>query len=161
MAKERERLEQRLRKEEQELEQDRVDLNGRRTEELASGAESVISILMGRRRSSAASSALRKRRLTAQAKVDLRESEAEIERLKQEIEALKARQEDALADLAKGWAGVADQITTQPLRPRKTDIRVSSYGLAWRPYWAITYEDERGVLRDALVGAFGEEDASA
>ena len=150
-------LEIKLRREEQELEDDKLDLNGRRGEELASGAESVISLLMGRRRSSVGSSALRKRRMTAQSKADVRESEEEIERLQRELETLKEKREEALAELRATWEGAAERVTEQPLRPRKTDIRISAYGLAWRPYWAITYEDERGTIRDELVPAYGAE----
>jgi hypothetical protein len=152
-----EQLEQKLRREEQELEQDKLALNGRRGEELISGAESVIGMLMGRRRTTAVSAAARKRRMTAQAKAGVRESEEEIARLQREIETLKQKREEALADLRATWEGAAERVTEQPLRPRKTDIRVSAYGLAWRPFWAITYEDERGTIRDEFVPAYGAE----
>jgi len=157
LNKEIERLQQRLRREEQKLEQDRATLNGRRSDELLLGAETLIGVFTGRRRTTALSSAARRRTTTARARTSVRESEATIQQLQRDIADLERRREDAIKDLRTAWEGVAERVAEQPLRPRKTDIRISAYGLAWRPYWAIVFEDERGYVRDEFVPAYGAE----
>jgi len=159
LIKEIDRLQERLRKEELELEQDRATLNGRRGEEFLSGAETLISVLTGRRRSSALSSAARKRTSTSRARANVRESEETIAKLQSDIADLERKRDEALSDLRKSWASAPDEVTEQPLRPRKSDIRISAYGLAWRPVWVITYEDERGQVRDETVTAYALADA--
>ncbi len=159
LTKEIERLQERLRKEELELEQDRATLSGRRGEELISGAETLISVLTGRRRSSALSSAARRRTTTSRARANVRESEETIAKLQTDIAQLERQRDEALNEVRKSWENVPDQVSEQPLRPRKTDIRVSAYGLAWRPFWVITYEDERGQVRDESLAAYPTETA--
>jgi len=45
-----------------------------------------------------------------------------------------------LATRAK-WEEIAGQYTEVLLKPRKTDVVVSHFGLAWVPYWHCTHED--------------------
>jgi hypothetical protein len=62
--------------------------------------------------------------------------------LEEEIEAVKAR-----------WSETAEGLDTVSLRPRKSDIYVEAWGVAWAPYWDIVYEDD-GVARQLSLAAF-------
>ena len=147
------RLQERLAREERELEKDRDEHEGRKREELLSAGESVLSLVLGRRRSSALSQASRKRRMTQKARADIGESEEVIEDLQKEIQELLAEREASLAALGNEWTDVADAIQETPLRPKKTDIRVEALGLCWVPHWVFTYRDARGNLLDSIVPA--------
>ncbi len=52
------------------------------------------------------------------------------------------------------WADIASDIQESPLRPRKTDIRVKAFGLAWVPHWMVSFEDEGGETDQRRVPAY-------
>ena len=62
--------------------------------------------------------------------------------------ALSAKQKTELENLESEWHGVragiaenskhaAEQITEMALTPKKSDIKVLHFGLAWAPYWQL------------------------
>ncbi len=126
-----ESVEKKLRSEQQELEEDKADLNARRLEEGGKAVETVFGWLTGRRRS--ISSNLTKRRLTAKAKEDVEESVREIAELEAELEELQEEREKALQEIATRWKDIADDIVETELQPYKKDIHVTLFGIAWRP----------------------------
>ncbi len=148
------RVQTSLEREEAELEEDLADLKGRRGEELLSGGETLVSLLMGRRRSSAVSKASTRRRMTAKAKADVEESEKAIARFEEEIVALEKERDTALEEVSARWSDVAMQIQPSAIRPKKSDIRVQAFGLAWVPHWLLVLEDDRGRVRDEVVRAY-------
>ncbi len=139
-----ERLRERLKKAEQSLEDKRVQHQGRKQEELLSAGETVVGFLLGRKRSSALSQASRKRRMTEQARLDIEQLEAEVARLKSESETLLAEQQAGLQAVRDKWSDEAVAVREATVRPRKTDIRVDLFGLAWVPQWRLAYRGERG-----------------
>jgi hypothetical protein len=132
------RLEDKLDREERELDEDKVEHDARKQEELLSGVESVFGLFSGRRSSSRLSSASRKRRMTRQAKADVAESEQTIAKLEKEIEALEADAKEEVEELSKKWEQLVDEIEEIPVRPRRTDVQVSLFALAWVPRWEVT-----------------------
>ena len=148
------RLNDKLDREEQELEEDRIDYKGRQQEELLSAGETVFSFLTGRRRSSSLSTASRRRRMTQKAKEDVRESEEAIEELQKEIEEMRQDREQALKDVRDKWADVALQIEETALRPKKADILMEAFGLAWVPHWMLHYKDAAGALHHQSMPAY-------
>ncbi|MBN1399842.1 MAG: DUF87 domain-containing protein [Anaerolineae bacterium] len=150
-ARDLDRLQGRLDKEERELEDDRIDFEGRKREELLSAGESILSMVLGRRRSSALSQASRRRRMTQQARADIEESEEVVEDLQEDIAELLKERDAALEEVRAKWADVATQIVQEPMRPKKTDIRVEAFGLCWVPHWLFVYRDGRGNAREELV----------
>lgn len=132
------RLLERLRREEQELEMDKLELSDRRQEELISGAETVLGIFTRRRASRSLSAASRKRRMTRQAKADVQESEKTIRELKKQIEELEQEYERALDELTVNWRERIETVEEVQIRPRRTDIRIHLFALAWMPYWEGT-----------------------
>ncbi len=132
------RLEDRLEREERELEEDKVEHDARKQEELLSGVESVFGLFSGRRSSSRISSASRRRRMTRQAKADVEESEETIAKLEEELQELEKEAQEEVEELKEKWAQSIDEMEEIPVRPRRADVRVSLFALAWVPRWEVT-----------------------
>ncbi len=152
-----ERLQARIRREERELEQDEIEFQARKREELLSAGESVLGLFSKRRSRRTLSTASRKRRLTQQAKAEVDESLDAIADLESQIEALAQDMEEEQAEIEARWQGVAEQLDeelqTVLVRPRKSDIFVEAFGVVWMPYWHVLY-DEAGLERRIVLGAF-------
>lgn len=131
------RLEKKLTREERELSEDEAEYDARKRDEILSAGETLVGLLgiFGRRKSSGLSSASRKRRMTAKAKEDIRESKEEIAALQEEIADLRDQLESDAQDIADKWDEVLDEVTTHPVKPRRTDVRVHTVALAWLPVW--------------------------
>ncbi|MCL7451447.1 MAG: DUF87 domain-containing protein [Anaerolineae bacterium] len=136
------RIEVKLDREKQELREDKVEHDARKQEELLSGVESVFGLFTGRRSSSRLSSASRKRRMTRQARADLEESERTIEALEDEIDGLEKEAREEVDKLKQVWAERIDDVEEVEVRPRRTDVQLGLFGLAWRPYWQVMAGDQ-------------------
>jgi len=136
------RLEDRLRREERELDEDKVEHSARKQEELLSGVETVFGLLTGSRSSRRLSSASRKRRMTRQARADIEESEEVIEDLEKEIEELKAGAQEELEELTEKWAELIDQVEEIEVRPRRADVLINLFALGWLPHWEVTVGEQ-------------------
>jgi len=90
-------------------------------------------------------SSITKRRLTANAKKAVEESELMVERYKEElamVEEQMAEELDALRDKHTEMTGEIREIAINPL---KKDIVVEFFGLAWEPNYAYK-QGERWVM---------------
>ncbi len=151
------RLEKKLVREERELEEDRADHASRKREELLSAGETIIGMLGvfgGRKKSSALSSAARKRRMTANAKMDIAESEEEIVALREELAAVQAQFEEDAEVIADKWDALLDEPGTHVVKPRRTDVRVDMVALAWTPVWEIGHTSAAGRRTGGRVEAW-------
>jgi hypothetical protein len=128
-------LEDKLKKEEFELEEDKQEFNHRRMEEAGKGLENLIGILGGRKRS--LSTSLTKRRMTAKAKADVKESEEVIADLEKEIEGIEAELAEEVKALEERLADSVDQVIEKRVSPYKKDIFTELFGLVWVPYYAF------------------------
>ncbi len=149
------RLADKLRKEQQELAADEAEYSARKQEELIGAGESVLGFLFGRRRSGsrALSRIASKRRMTGQARLDLDESREEIAELQEEIAKLEAELKEMADEITRKWADLLDDITTEEITPRRTDVNVRLVALGWLPSWLISYDDGRGS-RSATIAAY-------
>jgi hypothetical protein len=147
-----ERLEARIRREDRELEQDELEYEGRKREEMISAGESVLNFLRGRRQRRALSMASRKRRLTRQAKADIQESLDAIDDLEEQIQVLLDEAEREEAAIHARWSEAADDVQTIQVRPRKSDVFVETWAAAWLPYWDIVIEEKGGMQQLSLAG---------
>jgi hypothetical protein len=150
-----ERLEARIRREERELEQDELEFQDRKREELISAGESIFNLLRGRRHSRALSIASRKRRMTRQSKAEIQESLDAIDDLDAQIGDLLDEAEREQASIQQRWAELTDDSETIQVRPRKSDVFVETWGVVWLPYWELVYQ-ERGEIKRLSLAAFGE-----
>jgi hypothetical protein len=147
-----ERLEVRIRRENRELEQDELEYEGRKREEAISAGESLWNLLRGRRQRRALSMASRKRRLTRQAKADIQESLDAIEDLEGQIQDLLDQAECEEAAIQARWSQAADDVQTIQVRPRKSDVFVEAWAVAWLPYWDIVIKEKGGLQQLSLAG---------
>ena len=158
-----ERIEDRLTREERELAEDKAQYQGRVGEEVLSGLSTVAGFLgvFGRRSTSTRglSSAASKRRITTAAQADIKESEAEIARMKADMETLQHDMEEDAAALTQQWDETVNDIQQAKIAPKKTDIDVQMVALAWAPTWEVTYEDARGRSRTDAVPAYSAQEA--
>jgi chromosome segregation ATPase len=147
------RLEARLRKEERDLVTEEADYEARKREERITMGETVLSFFMGRRRTRAVSTVARKQRLSDKAKLRIARTRQEIVELEEEIAALEEELGAAAQEITREWADLLDELTTEELHPRRTDVDVRLVALAWLPSWQITYHD--GVrTRTATLAAY-------
>ncbi|MGC8855764.1 MAG: helicase HerA domain-containing protein [Anaerolineae bacterium] len=144
-------LEDKLAREERELRQDEAEYNQRKIEELGTHAENVLGLFGGRRSTRKLSSSLAKRRLTEQAKADVEESIEAIAQYKQELAELEKQRQELIEEINSRWGDVVNQITEITLTPKKTDIFVRFFGVAWLPYYLVRAGEETLELP-----AFGE-----
>ncbi len=133
-----EQLLTKMQREKREMEEDEVEYGARKREEFLSGAETVLDFFTGRRMRRGVSTASRKRRLTQQAKADIEESEKTLDELETRIDKVGDELQRELDELTARWAELIDDVQEEEVRPRRTDVRVNLFGLAWLPGWEIT-----------------------
>jgi hypothetical protein len=54
-----------------------------------------------------------------------------------QIEELQNRREQLIQDTNDRWAEVVNQVSEIPVQPKKTDIFVQFFGVAWQPFYQI------------------------
>jgi hypothetical protein len=148
------KVEDRLRREEADLAQQEADLAARKRETLVSVGESVVGMFLGRRSTRMASTALSKQRQTTKAKLRLEETEEDIAELEEDVQELEAELQEEVAAIRARWEEALTELEAYEVRPRRKDVQISLFGLAWTPHWQITYQDRGGATRTELVEAF-------
>jgi hypothetical protein len=148
-----ERLDAKLRKEERELISDEAEYEARKSEARLTMGETALSFLMGRRRTRGISTVATKRRLADKAKLEAEETREEIEDLEEEIAELEEELGTEIQAITDQWVDLLDDLTTEEIHPRRTDVDVRLVALAWLPSWLITYDD--GIrAREATIAAY-------
>ncbi len=130
-------IKDRLMREQRELDEDEAELSQRKLEEVGTHAENLISLLAGRQRRMTTS--LTKRRMTSQAKADVKESLDAIEQYKKEIEELERERRQSLEEVEDKWQEILENTIEIPVTPYKKDILIELFGVAWIPYYL--YDD--------------------
>jgi hypothetical protein len=148
-----EKLEDKLRKKERELQSDEADHQARKQEELLGASETVFSMLGGRRRS--LSRVASRRRMTRKARLEMEETKEEIAEIEEDITELEAELSEDAAEITQEWDNAMDKVTTQELKPRRTDVDVQMVALAWVPSWLIGYKEGRRT-RTAAAPAYSQ-----
>ena len=128
-------LEDKLKREERELAEDEADLKSRRGEEYAKHAETLLGFLGGRRKS--LSSSLSKRRMAEKAEADVAESQQAIADMEQQIGDLKGEMEAELDEVEAKWDALMSETREVPVLPKKSDVRVGLFGVAWLPHYLV------------------------
>lgn len=128
-------IEDKLAREERELQMDETELSHRKWEEAGTHLENIFGGSRGGRRR--VSSSLTKRRQTEQAKADVEESVDAITLYKQQIADLQKQREELVAQLNNKWGNVVNDIEEVTVNPKKTDIFINLFGVAWMPYYSV------------------------
>ncbi|HLO17496.1 MAG TPA: hypothetical protein VK206_21875, partial [Anaerolineales bacterium] len=144
-------LEDKLAREERELQIDQNELAGRKREEGSNLLEIGASVLgVGRKRS--ITSQFSKNRLTNKAKAEVEESIDTIEQLKRQMKELEKQREEVIAEINDRWGSVVNEISEVTIAPKKTDVFVKLFGVAWMPYYIV-----RAGTETVELPAFGAE----
>ena len=130
-------LEDKLIREERELREDEATLSARKMEEMGTHAENVIGLFTGSRSSRKLSSSLSKRRMTENAKADVQESVESIAQYKKDIAELQRGREELIKEISDKWGDVVNDIDEVTISPKKSDIYVNLFGVAWKPYYLV------------------------
>lgn len=144
-------LQDRLRREQRELSQDQVEYEQRKWEERGNLAEIGASVFgIGRKKS--LTTQLTKNRMTQQAKAEVDESVLAIQQLEQQIAELQARRSALVEESNERWATIVNQVNEIPLTPKKSDVFIDFFGIAWKPCYLVS---TAGQMRE--IPAFGPE----
>jgi hypothetical protein len=130
-------LADKLAREERELREDEAELSHRKVEEAGTHIENVTGLFGGRRSVRRLSSSLTKRRQTEQAKADVEESVDAIALYKQQIAEAEKQREELMAEINNKWGDAVNDITEITVNPKKTDVFVNLFGVAWMPYYNV------------------------
>lgn len=145
-------VEDKLAREERELREDESELANRKIEEAGTHLENITGLFGGRRKASRLSSSLTKRRMTEQAKSDVEESLTAIDEFNRQLKELTRRREEVVNELNEKWGQVVGQTSEVIVAPKKTDVFVNLFGVAWMPYYSI--KTNTGMME---LPAFGPE----
>ncbi|MFZ5857684.1 MAG: helicase HerA domain-containing protein [Chloroflexota bacterium] len=143
-------LQDKLVREERELDQDQADLQNRKIEAGANLLE-LGAGLVGFGRKKSVSTQFTKQRLAANAKADVEESLNAIAEYKKQLAALEAERTRIADKVNARWGDVVNKITEIDVNPKKTDIYVNVFGVAWTPYYLVEVGGQKMELP-----AFGE-----
>ncbi|HEY3310293.1 MAG TPA: DUF87 domain-containing protein [Anaerolineales bacterium] len=144
-------LNDKLVREERELNQDQMEYENRKREETGNMLELGAGFL-GFGRKKTLTSQITKNRLSQQARADVDESVDAIGQFKQHIHELEMKRQQVVQDANERWSSVANSISEIPVLPKKSDVYVQVFGVAWRPYYLMRSAGE--VIE---LPAFGSE----
>ncbi len=147
------RLQDRLSKAHVTLAKKQETASARGREALLSVGESVLGMFLGRKSSRVLSSGMSKYRMTSTAKMAAKEAEESVEALEREIQSLQEELREETDAIARRWDEATAQLEEKPVTPRRSDIQVELFTIAWVPHWQITYKDSGGFTRSDLVRA--------
>ena len=146
--------ENKLRRAEASLDKKRAKAGARSKEMMVSVGESVVGMLMGRRSTRAASSAMSKYRQKKIAAMEVEEAEETVEALQEEIVELEKELKEEAAKITARWDEALEEFEEVPVRPRRRDIEVDVFALAWAPHWEIVYQDSRDTKSTEFIPAY-------
>jgi hypothetical protein len=129
-----ERISDRIRREEQDLEEAQAESRSRQTAEIIGAAETIFNVFV-RGRSRSISSVTSKSRMRRRAKQKLEAAKEELEDLHEDHGELEDQLKEKLAEVRSKWETVADGIEKHEVKPRRTDVKVDNVILTWHPYW--------------------------
>ncbi len=135
-AKKLDRLEAKIKKAEEKVEREEAQASGKRLDTAIDIGTTVLGAFLGRRRSITttvrrAASAGRRGTQAAKERRDVQRAEAALEELQEEFQALEAEFQTELQTLQS--AAPTLEINAVQVRPRKADIQVLRFALAWVP----------------------------
>ncbi|MBN1483461.1 MAG: hypothetical protein JXA37_01960 [Chloroflexia bacterium] len=148
------RIEERLRKAEANLERKQADARARGREAVISIGESVFGIFRGRRTTRGLSTYMSKRRQADLKDMEVEDVEASIDLLEQEMRDLQAELEREVEAVRGHWDAALEQLQEVPIRPRRQDVQIELFALAWAPHWWLVFDQGAAGMGKQLVPAF-------
>lgn len=143
--------EERMRNARVALERREADARARKQDALLTAGETVLSLFSGRRRSIAV--AARKATRISSSKTEIQAASERIDVLQADMEKLQQALKDETDAIVRRWESALERFETISVKPRRTDISVSVFSIAWAPHWHISYR-HGGVLSSAMIPAY-------
>jgi hypothetical protein len=134
-------LERKLEKEQAELRNDQEELDNRKLEQTHSIAENVFGIF-SKGKTRRLKGAIAKDRMKDQAEADVEESRISIDQLKEQITDLHKQKEQKSQEITHRWGEMVEKETEIVLTPRKSDVFIDHFGIAWMPFYQVASGDQ-------------------
>lgn len=129
-------LEDKKAREERELQQDQIDLKNRNMEAGANLLELGAGFIgFGRKKS--VSTQFSKQRMVENAKAEVQESVDAIAQYERDLAALRTERQRLVDEVNASWGDVVNKITEVVITPKKTDVFLNLFGVAWMPYYQV------------------------
>jgi len=129
-----ERLKSQLRRARERVEREKAQYRQKTMDTVVTAGSAVWRLLFGRR-GSRGTTVARKATMAARERGDIRRAEENMEEVARKIETLESQVDEELDRIRAAWHPDELALERCPLRPRKSDIAIVSYGLAWTPWW--------------------------
>ena len=129
-----ERLEERIRKARQKVDVQAEQVSQQRMRTAINFGSTLLAAFTGRSYRGSAGSAVGSLSRTSKEKQDVRRAQESVAALTEDLESLAAELEARIEELEDRFDPQAEELTTQSVRPRKSDIEVRMVALAWAPY---------------------------
>ena len=147
------RLEDRLRRAREKLAKEEAEAKRRQRDALISTGETVLSLFSGRRRS--LSTAANKLGRISTSKMDVQAAEEDITEYQEEIKELEADLREETEAIVEHWETALEQFEDVRITPRRADVEITLFALAWVPRWRIAYRIGGGsIVQTATVSAY-------
>lgn len=75
--------------------------------------------------------------MTERAKAEVEESLDAIDEVKRQIAEAQKRREETIAEINEKWGQTVGNVTEVTVAPKKSDVFVTLFGVAWLPYYII------------------------
>jgi len=111
----------------------RLDASTRRQEEMASGANTILGVMLGRKRATSLSTAMSKRSMTRRAEQRVASADAKVAKEQSDVDELEADMSAAVDEAVRKSQELAADIETLEIGLEKTDIHVDPPVLVWIP----------------------------
>lgn len=131
-------LEDRLRRARAALTKKETEARARKQDALLSAGETVFNLFSGRRRS--VSAAVNKVTRTATVKQDVEAAADQVDAVEADLKNLRAELKAQTDAITANWERALERLDEIAIKPRRTDIEVSLFALAWAPHWQIVYQ---------------------
>lgn len=131
--KKRQSIEDKISRQEGEVEYREQRVSQQTFDALGTAGSTIIGMFFGKKRS--LGSSITKTRMSSEARSMLSKEKKELEGLKDDLEDLEREFDEKQEEMSAKYREIAEAITEMPYSPKKSDIFVSFYGIAWLPYY--------------------------
>ena len=128
-------LEDRIELAEERVADEKIDLSQRQIEEMGTHGELFFSLINKRKRSM--SKSLSKRRMTANAKENVRQAKTKLRQYQDQLKYLEENFTEDLEKIEEKWTEIAHDISLEKIPPFKKDILNIVMGVAWLPTYTV------------------------
>jgi len=108
--------------------------------------------MIGFGRKKSVSTQFSKQRMVENAKADVQESVDAIAQYEKDLAALREERQRLVDEVNASWGDVVNKITEVVIAPKKTDVFINLFGVAWLPYYQVNVG---GAILE--IPAFGAE----